>query len=92
VASQGRNVRLRPPTGTNRTSDLLVDGVPYDVYSPITGNVNRIVSAVAKKNSQAQGVVIDLRDSSATSDQLSNILERVRGAGASNINDIMILD
>ena len=69
-----------------------MDGVPYDVYSSTTGSVNRIVSSAAKKNSQAQGVVIDIRGSSVTSDQLSNILERVRGSGASNINDIIILD
>lgn len=45
LAGQGRSVVLRQATGVGRTSDLLVDGIPYDVYTPTTGNLDRIVSA-----------------------------------------------
>lgn len=31
LADEGRQVDLRAPSGQGRTSDLLVDGVPYDV-------------------------------------------------------------
>jgi RHS repeat-associated protein len=94
MASQGRNVILRQPVGTRAggaTSDLLVNGVNYDVYTPLTTNPNRIISAIASKNSQAEGVVLDLSRTSLTSGQLGNVLQRVQGAGASNIKDIVII-
>lgn len=63
MARRGNNVALRAadPTAA-RTSDLLVNGTPYDVYTPTTGNIDRIVSRVASKGSQVRGggVVIDL--------------------------------
>ncbi|MES0864368.1 hypothetical protein ABLN87_18610, partial [Ruegeria sp. SCPT10] len=94
MASLGRNVELRDPVGTRAgggTSDLLVDGVPYDVYTPTSANPNRIISAIAKKNDQATGIVVDLSNSTVTADQLGNVLGRVNGAGATNITDIVII-
>ena len=74
------------------TSDLLVNGVSFDVYTPITVNPNRIVSAIASKNSQAQGIILDLRNTTTvTAEQLANILQRVQGAGATNIKNIVIV-
>ncbi|NOJ83342.1 hypothetical protein HNV28_34375 [Myxococcus xanthus] len=69
----------------------MVDGVRYDVYTPTTTNANRIISAIAKKNSQAEGIVLDLSQTSVTRAQLGNVLERVRGVGANNIRDVIIL-
>ncbi|MCP5162857.1 MAG: hypothetical protein H6999_04050 [Hahellaceae bacterium] len=37
---------------------MLVDGVRYDVYTPTSGNPSRIISAMAKKNSQTEGANI----------------------------------
>jgi hypothetical protein len=94
MAKSGKNVTLRQPVGTRAaggTSDLLVDGVNYDVYTPRTSSANRIISAIAKKNTQTKGVVLDLTNSSVNSNQLGNILARVRGAGAINITDIVII-
>jgi len=94
MADLGNDVVLRAPTGTRAgggTSDLLVNGVPYDVYTPTTNNPNRIVSAIASKNTQASGIVLDLSNTTVTSEQLGNILQRVRGAGATNITDIKIM-
>lgn len=90
----GHNVILRPPNGTRAaggTSDLLVNGVNYDVYTPIINNVNRIVSQTASKNTQTVGVVIDLSKTNVKPAQLSNILQRVQGAGATNIKDIIVI-
>ncbi len=84
-------LRLPVNTPNVRTSDLLVDGIPYDVYTPKTINPNRIISAIAKKNSQAQGIVLDLTETEVTPIQLGNVLERVQGAGATNIYDIIII-
>lgn len=61
MASQGKKVHLRQPVGTRAgggTSDMLVDGVRYDVYTPTSGNPSRIISAMAKKNSQTEGANI----------------------------------
>lgn len=94
MAAQGRNVLLRQPVGTRaggRTSDLLVDGVRYDVYTPRTANPNRIISAIASKNSQAEGIVLDLSKTQVTPDQLGDVLRRVQGAGAANIRDVVII-
>jgi len=55
----------------------LLDGRGYDIYTPTTVNPNRIISAIAKKNAQAEGVVLDLSATSVTRSQLGNILERV---------------
>jgi RHS repeat-associated protein len=93
MASLGKSVVLRSPKGSRAdggTSDLLVNGVRYDVYTPTSSNPNRIISSIAKKNSQAQGVVLDLTNSSVTRAQLGNVLGRVNGAGATNIRDVVI--
>jgi uncharacterized protein RhaS with RHS repeats len=92
--SQGNNVVLRPPVGTRAnggTSDLLVNGTSYDVYTPQTVNTNRIISAIASKNSQAEGIVLDLSQTTVTVEQLGNVLQRVQGAGANNIKNIVII-
>jgi RHS repeat-associated protein len=94
LASLGKDVILRQPVGTRAgggTSDLLVNGVNYDVYTPITSNPNRIISAIASKNSQTGGVVLDLSQTPVTAEQLGNVLQRVQGAGAANIQDIVIM-
>ncbi|WP_379138279.1 RHS repeat-associated core domain-containing protein [Paenibacillus sp. sgz500958] len=94
----GNKVVLRNPVGTRAgggTSDLLVNGMNYDVYTPTTNNVSRIISAMASKNSQTTGIVLDLSQTSVTAEQLGNALARVRGsisaAGKTpNITDIVI--
>jgi hypothetical protein len=94
MESLGNNVLLRIPKGTRAgggTSDLLVNGVKYDVYTPETSSVNRIISSMASKNSQTSGVVLDLSKTTVTEAQLGNALQRVRGAGATNITDIKIM-
>lgn len=94
MASSGRNVVLRDPVGTRAgggTSDLVIDGKPYDVYTPTSANPSRIISAIAKKNDQAVGIVLDLSNSLVTREQLGNVLARVNGAGAMKITDIVII-
>lgn len=91
VSKLGNDVVLRPASNIARTSDLLVNGMAYDVYTPRTTNIDRIISALAHKNSQAQGLVIDLGQTTVRPSDLSNALARVQGAGATNISDIIIL-
>ena len=74
-----------------QTSDLVVNGVNYDVYTPVTSNVSRIVSAVASKITQTTGIVIDLSQTNVVSSQLNDILQRVQGAEATNIKNIIIM-
>ena len=93
LASQGRNVVLREAdSAAGRTSDLLVDNVPYDVYTPRTGNLDRIVSSIASKGSQVRGggVVLDLSKSPLRPEQVGNILPRVQGV-TDQISDIIVL-
>lgn len=99
MASQGLDVVLRPPEGTRadgKTSDLLVNGINYDVYTPKTKKPDAIISAIAKKNTQTVGRVLDLSNTPVTADDLGNILARVKGAIESRgaickINDIIVM-
>ncbi len=94
MQSLGKDVVLRAPQGTRAggaTSDLLVNNVNYDVFTPTSNNVNRIISAMAKKNSQTTGIVLDLSKTEVTASQLGNALQRVQGSGAKNIKDIVIM-
>jgi hypothetical protein len=92
LSKQGRGtVVVRDPIPGRPTSDLLIEGAPYDIYSPTTSNANRIISELAKKNRQASGVVLDLSRTSVTDAELGNVLARVRGAGATNIQDVIII-
>ncbi|SDG36968.1 SpvB/TcaC N-terminal domain-containing protein [Epilithonimonas hungarica] len=94
MAGRGSKVILRDVIeggAQGRTSDLLVDGLTYDVYTPKTSSVKSIVSAIRSKNSQAQGIVVDLSESSLKPSDLNNILKRVQGAGAKNIKDIVVM-
>jgi hypothetical protein len=97
---KGKNIILRNPVGERapggKTSDLVVNGVNYDVYTPKTSNISSIVGAVAKKNDQAKAIVIDLSKTTVKPEELSNILKRVEGsikAGGKevNIKEIIIL-
>jgi hypothetical protein len=93
LAGQGRNVVLRDAdSAAGRTSDLLVNNIAYDGCTPITGNLDRIVSSIASKGSQvrAGGVVLDLSKSSLTPEQVGNILPRVQLI-TSQISDIIVL-
>jgi hypothetical protein len=95
LAGLGHDVHLRDPVGTRaggETSDLLVDGERWDVYTPKTANVGRIVSAVASKGSQVHGggVILDLAHTRVTREQLANIEARVAGTGA-HVSRIVVI-
>lgn len=88
----GNNVILRPATGQGRVSDLLVNGLPYDVYTPQAGtSMDNVLRAILAKDSQAQGVVLDLRNIGGKGYTEDGILTRLRELGASNINDIVFV-
>jgi RHS repeat-associated protein len=79
----GNDVVLRLPIGTRvsgGTSDLIVNGINYDVYTPVTNNVSSIISSMAKKNSQTTGIVLDLAKTNVSAEQLGNALARVKGS------------
>lgn len=93
LASQGRNVVLRQAdSAAGRTSDLLVDGVPYDVYTPTTGNLDRIASTIASKGPQVRGggIVLDLSKSPLTASDVGDILTRVQRV-TSQVSDVIVL-
>jgi len=94
VADLGFDVTLRPPVGARSsaggTADALINGLPYDIYSPRTASSDRIISAVASKGDQAYGVVLDLTDTLVTRSQLSDVLIRVQRTG-SRIQSILVV-
>jgi RHS repeat-associated protein len=84
MAARGSHVVLRDPVGTRTggmTSDLLVDGVRWDVYSPTTGSVTNIIGRIAKKYSQVHGggVIVDLSRTGLSTADFDNALARVNG-------------
>ena len=81
-----KDVQLRAPVGTRaggETSDLLVNGELWDVYSPLTKSPDRIVGGTAAKGSQVHGggVIVNLRNTSVSAEELLNIEARVAGSG-----------
>lgn len=99
MAEQGFDVTLRPPVGTRAgggTSDLIVNGVNNDVYTPKTSNASAIIRAITKKNTQATGIVLDLSETSVTAEALGNIVARIKGAieangGTCKITDVVVI-
>ncbi|UFR07077.1 RHS repeat-associated core domain-containing protein [Streptomyces sp. Go40/10] len=70
VASQGNRVVLRDPPadgGTRGvdTSDVLINGAQGDIYSPSSGNMDRIAGAISGKRNQVDGgyVILNLKNS-----------------------------
>ncbi|MFE7379763.1 hypothetical protein ACFU9F_05270 [Streptomyces zhihengii] len=91
MASLGNRVTLRDPIGTRaggQTSDLLVNDVPWDVYSPQSSSVKGILNKVAKKHSQVHGggVIVDLSGTGLSvadfgSDPLMRVNNSIRSWG-----------
>jgi hypothetical protein len=76
MARRGNSVVLRtadPKAG--RMSDLLVNGTPYDVYTPEAGtSVRNVLSNTASKWTQVNGggVVVDLRNTGLSASDFGN--------------------
>ncbi|MCA2186575.1 RHS repeat-associated core domain-containing protein [Nonomuraea cavernae] len=84
LKDEGYDVLLRDPTGTRaqgNTSDLLVNGVRWDVYTPTGKTVKNILTNTAKKHSQVHGggVIVDLRGTGLSAADFDNALARVQG-------------
>ncbi len=93
LTDRGHDVVLRQANpAADRTSDLIVDGMPYDVYTPSTGSIDRLVGAIADKGTQVPGggVVLDLRNSLLTPAQVGDLLPRVRGI-TDKVTEIIVL-
>ena len=68
-----------------RTSDFLVGGtrgtgaggVPFEVFSPATNNVSRVVGQLAKKLAQADRFVLELGRTAVRPSELANVLRRI---------------
>ena len=68
-----------------RTSDFLAGGargtgaggVPFEVFSPTTSNVSRLVGQLAKKLVQADRFVLDLSRTSMRPSELANVMTRI---------------
>lgn len=47
------------PTGTQKTADILLDGIEYEIKSPLTNNPKKIIRNVKRALQQSQNVIID---------------------------------
>jgi RHS repeat-associated protein len=100
MARNGNSVVLRtadPKAG--RMSDLLVNGTPYDVYTPEAGtSVRNILSNTASKWTQVNGggVVVDLRGTGLSASTFGNALARVNGFvgswGGTPLSDVRFIN
>lgn len=63
----------------NGRSDLLVDGLPYDVYSLRFHNPSRIIDGIVRKSQAVAGIVVDLSETTVTVEELGDVLSRLRG-------------
>ena len=68
-----------------RTSDFLIggargtgaEGVPFEVFSPATSNVSRVVGQFAKKLVQADRFVLVLSRTAVRPSELANVMRRI---------------
>jgi hypothetical protein len=90
----GKNTELRIPSGirsaNGSTSDLLIDGKTYDVYTPKTSNADNIIGNIFKKRTQCNGVVLDLSESNVNPADLRDIMRRLQGAAQARGTDLNI--
>jgi hypothetical protein len=73
------------------TSSAFSSKCQSPVYTPITSNPNRIITAIADKKNQATGIVLDLSQSSVTIEQLGDVAARLIGKGVHSITEVIIL-
>ncbi|MFI5496599.1 putative Ig domain-containing protein [Actinoplanes sp. NPDC051859] len=103
VAKLGNAVVLRdPPQGGGtrgvNTSDLLVNGKQYDIYSPKTKNLDRIASNIKAKRDQVEGggVVLNLRNSELKASEVDaeQLLARANGAPSEHppLREIIVVE
>ncbi|GMU25072.1 MAG: hypothetical protein AMXMBFR13_51430 [Phycisphaerae bacterium] len=100
---RGYDVVLRTPVGSRAgggTSDALLNGVPADIYAPVTGSPARIIGAILDKNSQLPtggSVILDLRSTKVTPAELGDIMYRLERAAAKqgvplNISEVHVIE
>lgn len=58
LALAGHTVEFLP-TGTQKTADILLDGIEYEIKSPLTNNPKKIIRNVKRALQQSQNVIID---------------------------------
>jgi hypothetical protein len=90
LRAEGLHVHFRTAAGdagvrSVRTSDFLVGGapgtgaggIPFEVFSPTTSNVSRLVGQLAKKLAQADRFVLGLSRTSVGLSELANLITRI---------------
>jgi hypothetical protein len=73
LAKNGYSVEQNPKVPGLKRPDYKIDGEIFDCYSPSTDKVRNIASSIDDKvqSGQAQNVVVNLKDSSVTSEMLN---------------------
>lgn len=76
LRAQGRNVHFQTPTGQRgpTTADFLVDGGPFDVYTPVTKTPDNII----KGKNQSPNIILHLRHTTVTLEELGGVPEILR--------------
>jgi hypothetical protein len=79
LRAQGRNVHFQTPTGLRgpNTADFLVDGVPFDVFTPVTKTPGNVIKGIFNKDNQAPNILLNMRHTPVRVDELGDILHRV---------------
>ena len=80
LRAQGRNVHFQTPTGQRgpTTADFLVDGGPFDVYTPVTKNPDNIIKGIFNKDNQSPHIILNLRHTTVTLEELGGVPEILR--------------
>ena len=59
LALAGHSVEFLPATGNLKTADILLDGVEYEMKSPLTDNPKKIIRNVKRALQQSPNVILD---------------------------------
>lgn len=77
LLNEGYDIEVIVPTNTpkNKNPDFLINGVPWELKSPITAKKRTISRLICETNKQCNKMVIDLRKTKLNMDIAVNILE-----------------
>jgi hypothetical protein len=101
LRSEGTNVHFQTPVGPRGpgTADFLVGGerrtglggAVTDVLTPRTSKPANVLLSIADKNNQAPNIIVNLRHTSITPQQLGDVMPGIRALGASDIQTVRIV-
>lgn len=90
LALAGHTVEFLP-TRTQKTADILLDGVEYEIKSPFTNNPKKIIRNVKRALQQSQNIIIDSSRIKGMRDDVLRKLLVSRAKGQKTLKRLLLI-